>query len=299
MNIRATILSSLALGAGAIALGSIGSSLGACSVKTSDCGDGGTCVTAKTQPETDGSLTSKTSMRAWKADDVIEIQNGNGAVIVHGDPNATTISVSMTPFAHSDSGGDADSKASIADAIASLTIDETNPNKFYVHCDRGGTHGTSQAANSGCKNLTVTIPAGSATAGLTLLANTNAGDVTAPDALTAKAGQYLIFTTGAGSVSVSNVSGGVKAHTEVGDATANCTPAVGGTVEVSSGNGDVTLSLPANFAADHVTLKGDPINVTGFGSDFTKASTTRGAAGTGASSVTVSTDLGSVTVKAQ
>lgn len=301
MNIRRAVLASLTVGLGVMALGALSASVGACSVSSSNCGDGGTCVTVKTQPETDGPQQTKTSQNAWVAGDVIEIANANGSVIVHGAPNATTISATMTPFARSDSAGDADANATIQDVIASFAIDYvpltdgSGFHRLYVHCDHGKSHGTSNNANAGCKNLTVTIPA----SGLKLKAATHAGDVTAPDALTAADGQQLIFTTGAGSVSVANVTGGVMAHSDVGDASASVTPAVGSVIEVSSGNGNVAVTLPNNFAADHITLKGDPINVTGFGTDFTKSSTSRGTAGMGAASITVTTDLGQCDVKSK
>ena len=66
---------------------------------------------------------------------------------------------------------------------------------------------------------------------------------------------------------------------------------VGSQIEVSSGNGDATLSLPPTFACDALKLSAPGGSVTvgsGFTNPVTNTSTSVGTSGTGATSVTVS-----------
>ena len=141
--------------------------------------------------------------------------------------------------------------------------------------------------------------AGSAASGVVLSVHSRNGGVTVSNVYAADAPNQLTIVTDNGTVAASGINGGAKVRTENGEATGSITPRKGSIVEVSSGNGDVALSLPTDFAADKLTLHGKKVTVTGFG-DLSGTSTSRGAAGTGAASVTASCDnLGDVTVKPQ
>jgi DUF4097 and DUF4098 domain-containing protein YvlB len=284
-----TTIRSLILGLGAAALA-------ACSISTTP-----NSITVKTQPEFDGAAVSKTATRDW-TNEPIEIENANGDVVVSGVPGLTKITVTATPFARADKELEADAQATIADVVTSLTIDESN-GRFYVHCTTGSAHGTSAAGNSGCKSFTVQVPAGSAAGGLALKATAHNGSINATN-LAAAAGQELLILSDNGTASASGISGGAKVHSENGDVNASISPTQGAVIEASTKNGDVTLSLPANFSADVIQFKigsGEKVTITGFGADLTAATTSRGTAGTGAASVLLESDFGldGVTLKAQ
>ena len=284
-----TTMRSLLLGLGAAALS-------ACSISTTP-----NSVTIKTQPEFDGAAVTKTATRDW-TNESIEIENANGDIIVRGVPGLTKITVTATPFARADKELEADAQATLADVVSSITIDESN-GRFYVHCNTGSSHGTSASGNSGCHAFTVQVPAGSATAGLALKATAHNGDIIASN-LSAAAGQQLLVLSGNGSASASGITGGAKVHTENGDVKASITPTQGSVIETSTKNGDVTLSLPADFSADVIQFKigsGEKVSIVGFGADLTAASTSRGTAGAGAASVLLESDFGidGVTLRAQ
>lgn len=234
-------------------------------------------VTIKPQTKFTGATpVTKTASRAMAATDVIEIENGNGAVVVNADASATTVSLSTTVFAFADNQADAD--AALADLTATIALDEST-GKFYIHCNEAATsHGTAAAGTTGCEGFTIKVPAGSATAPLTLKA-----------------------TAHNGSIDATGLTGTITIHSDNGDATASLTPAVASTIEVSSGNGDATLALPANFTADTVTLTpgsaGGKVISTDF-PDVTAATSANRKSG-GAKSITVSTENGDVTLKKQ
>lgn len=273
-----------------VVLGICAIPLVACSVSTTK-----DSITLKAQTKFIGAAVTKTSTTDWTGQ-AIEIENANGDVVVVGDASATKITVETKPFAFADGDKQADADGTIADVVASIAIDESG--HFYIHCAHGASHGSAAAGTSGCDGFTVHVPAGSVQQGLTLKATSHNGHVSA-SGLTAAVSQQLQILSDNGDVSATGITGGVKVHTDNGGASGSVTPTPGSSVEVSSKLGDVTLALPAGFAADQITLKGSPVTVTGFGTDFTSTSTSRGAAGTGASSIAVTTDLGQCTVKAQ
>ncbi len=234
-------------------------------------------VTIKPQTKFVGSnAVSKTATRPMSATDTIEIENANGDVVVKGDPSATTVSVSTKVAAFADTQADGD--AAIADVTSSIAIDEST-GKFYVRCSEAATaHGTAARGTTACEGFTVTVPAGSATAPLTLKATAHNGQITA-----------------------TGLNGAATIHTDNGDATASITPGVGATIVVSSGNGDVVLAVPASFTADTVTLTPGGASSKAITTDFPdvlqQSSANRKAGG--AKSITVSTELGNVTLKKQ
>ena len=253
-------------------------------------------VTVKTQNKyVPPSGVSKTALTAWTGQAIV-VENANGTTTVVGDATATTVSVSATPFAFADN--EADGTAAINDEAATIKLDESS-GRFSVSCGQASaSHGTAGVGTTGC-DLKVTIPAGSAANGVVLSVHSRNGGVTVRNVYAADAPNQLTILTDNGEAEATGINGGAKVRTENGGATASIAPRKGSVVEVSSGNGDVTLSLPSDFAADALRIKGKKVTVTGFG-DLSGTSTSRGTAGTGAASVTASCDnLGDVTVKPQ
>lgn len=234
-------------------------------------------ATVKTQTKFTGQQVNKTEMGTW-TNQTIEIENLNGSVVVVPQQGLTQISVSTTPFAFADV--QADAQPALADVTASVTIDESQPGKVYVHCAQSSKpYGSAGQGTTGCDSFTVNVPA----AAVALSATAHNGPIQTNGVITAGASQV------------------VKIHSDNGDATASLTPSQGSQLEASSGNGNVTLSLPSSFAADAITMTtgNGMVTVTGFATDFTNTSTSRGTAGTGANSITAHTDNGDVEVKAQ
>jgi hypothetical protein len=234
-------------------------------------------VTIKPQTKFVGSsAVAKTATRDLTAADAIEIENANGDVVVNGDPTATKVSVSTKVAAFADNQADGD--AAIADVTATIAIDEST-GKFLIHCSTAqSTHGSAATGTTACEGFTVTVPAGSATAPLALKATAHNGQIDA-----------------------TGLSGSATIHSDNGDATASVTPGVGSSIEVSTANGDASLALPAAFTADTVTLTpggtGANVTTTDF-PDVLQATSANRKAG-GAKSITVSTELGDVTLKKQ
>jgi len=254
----------LATAASAVALAALGTGCNA-------------SVTIKPQTKFVGSnAIAKTATRALVASDAIEIENANGDVAVVGDATATTVSVTTKVAAFADNQADGD--AAIADVTATIAIDES-AGKFYIHCSEATTaHGTAARGTTACEGFTVTVPAGSSTAPLTLKATAHNGQLTA-----------------------TGLNGSATVHSDNGDVTASITPAVGSSIDVSSGNGDVSLALPATFSADTVTLTAggpSPKVVTTDFPDVLQTSSANRKAG-GAKSISVTTELGDVTLKKQ
>jgi hypothetical protein len=239
----------------------------------------GCSITVKSQTKyTNGTVTAQ-SMGAFKGEQ-IHVVNQNGNVIVKGDPNATSVSVSATPFAFADNS--TDGSAALADVKTSIKIDQSQSGVIDVRCSEASQgHGSAANGTTGCDNFTVTVPAGTAQAPLTLVANASNG-----------------------SLDVTGVAGSVQADASNGTVQASITPEKGSTVEVSSGNGDVTVALPAAFSCDSLSIQasgpGSAVTIgSGFTSKVTATSTSVGTAGMGAASITVSTQNGSISLQPQ
>lgn len=257
----------------------------------------GCTVSAHTQTKyTAQQPVTKTSVGAWNGTQLIHVFNQNGDLTIVADPSTSNISVSAVPFAYADNS--TDGQAAVVDVSNTVSIDESNG--FAVNCTVAtATHGSAATGTTGCE-LTVTVPAGSAQTGVNVTGHAGNGQLVAQGTFTAPAGAQVNLYSDNGDVSGVAVVGGARAHSDNGTVSAAFTPTVGAVEEVSSGNGDVTLSLPANFAADSISLTAPSgtVSVTGF-SGLSATSTSWGTAGTGAKSITVTTGLGNVSVEAQ
>ncbi len=234
-------------------------------------------VTVKPQTKYIGDTAiTKTATRAFAATDVIEIENGNGDVVVTGVSGLDKITVSTKVFAFAETKTDGD--AAIADLAGTIALEES-AGKFYIHCNKAtSSHGSAATGTTGCEGFTVQVPAGSVAAPLSLKATAHNGDITA-----------------------NGIVGAAVVHTDNGDAVASITPTPGAVIEVSTGNADATLSLPANFTADTVTLTALGAAPKVVNTDFPDVSDAAGVhrKSGGAKSITVKTENGTVTLKKQ
>ncbi len=207
--------------------------LSACSVSTT-----GNSITFKTQPEfLDNSQPAKTTTKAWAGEEIV-IKNsgvnpmvGTGGLTINVDPSATTISAKADFVARADE--EAEAKLSIADAIKTFSIEESS-GRIAINCGNGGAHGSSSAAASGCKRITITIPAGSETQPHKLTLSTGMGDIKFSGAPTVA--NLLVDDNGTG-----------------GEVDVGAIPVKGARIVVT-GEDNVTVRLPADFAADNVVL---------------------------------------------
>jgi len=241
-------------------------------------------IEAHTQTQfEDSSHPAKTSVMDWAGqpisivNDGINPATGTTGVVVTAAANTTKITVSAVFAAHADDDKKSDADASIADALATLTIDES-ANGFSIHCGHGGSHGSSSAAGSGCKLLTVTIPAGSTTQPVDLTVGSGNGDLNVGQSGDVPFVKNLkVDDNGAGDVSV------------------RANPVTDATIDVT-GEFAVAVQLPSDFSTKAVQLivnEEDPMKALArLHTDFTGLISgspypTTGATATAAASLTV------------
>jgi hypothetical protein len=283
-----------------LSFGVISLIVSACSVSTSP-----NSITFKTQTKYTGENQTKEALAAWNGED-IAVDNKNGDVLVQGDSTTTKIFVTAKPFAFADgkdaakgTTGEPDAQAALKEVIASIVIEET-AGKISIRCGQAnGNHGSAAQGTTGCDAFTVHVPQGSATKGLVLSSVAQNGSNTATN-LYAADGEQIKVGSGNGSVTATGITGGANIKADNGDLIASITPTKGSVVEINTGNGDINLSLPADFSADKISFTaGQTVTVSGF-SDLTATSTSRGTAGTGAASITATaSSLGDLIVKPQ
>jgi hypothetical protein len=215
----------------------------------------------------------RTASADYTPGDTIEIADANGNVNVTPVVGLTKIQVSATPFAFADTKSDAD--PAIIEVTGTIAIDRGS-NGFRVHCSESAMqHGSAAYEMTGC-DLDVRIPAGDPTQGVSLNVATYKGDVTLS----------LLF-------------GSATIHSGIGEVTAYVFPTPGAVVDVLSGNGDVTLTLPVNFTTDSITLTSGGPRPKVVNYDFPDVNDTASAHRKpgGAKSITVKADNGTVTLK--
>lgn len=302
--LRHSLQAGLALGAVSLAVGLCAgiASLPAGGAAVEGCSltavDGGYLI--KSQTKYKGDTVTAQSMGAFSGQ-AIHVDNANGDVVVKGDPNATSVSVSTTPFAFADNS--TDGSAAIADVKTSIKVDQSQSGVITVSCSQAAqSHGSASTSTTGCDGFTVTVPAGTAQSPLTLTVHAGNGSLEATG-LTVSDTSAGSFKADNGDVTVS-ANGSVSIDAGNGTVSATVVPNKGSTIDVSAGNGDVTLALPAGFSCDSLSLQaqgaGSTVNVgSGFTNQVTATSTSVGTKGTGAASVTVVAQFGSITLQPQ
>jgi hypothetical protein len=185
----------------------------------------------------------------------------NGGVTVNVDPAATSITASARFLSMAFEKADAD--AAIADVKASFAITTDSSGTTNVVCNHGQTHGGADSGSSGCELLTVTIPPGAAGKLVNITVLSGNGDM----------------NLNLSSASISNIAANQNG---TGDIIAALPATQGGTISlVSQQAGDVTATMPQNFAADKVILSADADKVSNAFSDVQPNGGGRGTAGTG------------------
>jgi hypothetical protein len=237
----------------------------------------GCTVTVKTQTKYTGDQpVTKTASRSVASGDAIEIDNGNGAVVVQGVAGLDKITLSTKVFAFADVKADGD--AAIADVVNTIAIDEST-GKFSIHCNTASTsHGSAGNGTTGCDGFTVQVPTGSTAAPITLKATAHNGNITA-----------------------AGLVGSVEVDTDNGDATASIATAPAAVIKVYTKNGDASLAVNNDFTADTIVLQSNgaaPAKITGDFPDIDTPTSPHKAAG-GAKSITVQADNGTVTLRKQ
>jgi hypothetical protein len=207
-------------------------------------------IEAHTQTQfEDNTQPAKTSTKDWNGE-AITINNGgvnpvtgSSGVEVTFSSTATKITAQAVFAAHADDDKEADAKAAIKDAVGTFVIEETATG-FNIKCGHGNSHGSASVSGSGCKKLSVTLPAGSATKALDLTVGGGNGDMNVGSTGEAPFVKNFILDN--------NGAGDVKTRLRpVKDA-----------VIVVTGEFEVAVGLPSDFSAGKViftTNDSDPV----------------------------------------
>jgi hypothetical protein len=208
----------------------------------------------------------------WAGEDIVIKDDAvgisvNGGLTIVADPGATKVTATSRMLAMAFSEDKALADQSIAEAKDTFKISTSN-GVTTVECHHGGSHGSSDSGSSGCELLEVHVPAGSATQPLNL--NGQSGN-----------GTLKVSASGAflGTLQVTSNGGDV-------DVTADANQ--GSTITASSEKADdVTLHVPADFAADSITLNADAQSIDTSAFADVKSGSGRGTAGEGAKAITL------------
>lgn len=198
----------------------------------------GNSCTAKTVPEwIDGNTAAATADTDWNGTDEINITSdgvnpltGTGGVTIDFDPSVTKISATATISGRADTLEEA--KLSWADVRQSFKVTSNS-----VVCRHGNAHGSSTVAGSGCKSLTVKVPAGTAAKPLRIVVGAGNGGIR--------------FSGATPTVSFANV-----ASNGLGDVNVKFTPVKDARIVVT-GEDALIVGMPANFSARKITLTVD------------------------------------------
>ena len=208
-------------------------------------------IEAHTQTQfEDSTQPAKTSTKDWNGE-AITVTNGgvnpvtgSSGVEVNFSATATKITAQAVFAAHADDDKEPDAKAAIKDAVGTFVIEETATG-FNVKCGHGSSHGTASSAGSGCKKITITLPAGSATKALDLTVGGGNGDIN-------------VGTSGGDAAYVKNL---IVDNNGTGDVNVRARP-VKDAVVVITGEFAVAVALPSDFSAGQIlftTNDSDPV----------------------------------------
>jgi hypothetical protein len=164
--------------------------------------------------------------------------NPAGGIEIIIDPATTRVSAVARLLAIADAEDKANADRSIEAAKATFNVTTTG-GTTTVTCRHGQDFGSSAAKDSGCETLSVFVPGGTAAQ---------------PVALGARAGQGRILVTATGAtireLELRAAAGAIEATVP--------TSAGAKIAAIAEGGGDVTVRVPADFAADIVTLSAAP-----------------------------------------
>lgn len=225
-------------------------------------------VKTKTRFEEPGVTAQSTTTDEWKGE-AIKIQADgvgvavNGGLTVRVDANAKTISATAKMVALAEAEDKSSADQSIIDAKATFKISKDGSG-WLVTCGHGGTHGTSNAGESGCNDVTVTIPAGDATNGIQLEALSGNGSVNID--LSSVANLKRAGVNGKGDITFRGPS--------ASSATKGAVVSV-----VAEQADDISLLVSGDFSADEIILQAAADKITSAFSDVTLDSSGKGKRG--------------------
>jgi len=202
---------------------------------------------------------------AIRVDDAAVGASVNGGLEIIAEQGRTRVEATARLLAMADDNDKASADQTIVEAKQTFKIVKSG-NTITVSCGHGNAHGSSEAGLSGCERLVVRIPAGDATKALDLQAAVGNGGM----------------TISAANATLANLG----ANSNGGDIEATIPSTKGANISfVSEKADDITIRLPADFAADAITLQADAdkIDTTAFGDIQSGAG--RGTAGVGAASL--------------
>lgn len=179
----------------------------------------------------------------------------NGGLEVIADASVTKVTATSRFLAMAFDKPDADQ--SIVDAKGTFKITNT-ASQITIACGHGGSHGSSNAGESGCEKMVVRVPTGTDTQKLDIKALSGNGSV------------ILSF----GNAVASNIESNGQ-----GDIDATLPATTGATISIVAEKADdIVGRLPAGFAADDIQLVADTDKIT---NSFTDAKVGAGAGGRG------------------
>jgi hypothetical protein len=232
-------------------------------------------VKTKTRFTEDNVAPSSDNQTDWAGEKIV-INNSSAGVLVNGntivnvDPSAKRVTATAKLVALANDDDKASADITLADLKTTFKIEKAG-DVINVVCGHGKAAGSSNSGESGCNNITITIPAGDSTNKLALdvLSGNGPGDVSVATATLENLG-----VNGKGDITV-------KAPTTQG---ANISV-------VAEQADDVSVLLPSNFAADEVYFVADADQIVNNASDLVLTDAeggkkgSRGQAGEGAKSV--------------
>lgn len=233
-------------------------------------------VKTKTRFQEPNVAPSSEPTEAWAGEKIVVRDEAAGvisgtALTIKVDAAATKVTASATTVAMANNDDEASAKLTLADVKGTFKIVKEG-DVWNVVCGHGSAHGSSGSGESGCNNLTVTIPAGSDAQKIALEAYVGNGDVNIDIA------SVTLETLG---VNAKNGTLTVRAPTTKGSSISL----------VGEENCDVALSVPSSFSADKIELFADADKITNGVGDLQLTDTTggktgsRGTAGEGATSI--------------
>jgi hypothetical protein len=232
-------------------------------------------VKTKTRFTEDNVAPSSDNQTDWAGEKII-VRNESAGILVNGDtvvridPSATRVTAVAKLVALANDDDKASADATLVDLKTTFKIEKVN-DVINVVCGHGKSVGSSNSGESGCNNITVTIPAGDSTNKLALDVLSGNGPVNID---ISSATLENLGVNGKGDITV-------RAPTTQG----------AGISVVAEQADDVNVLLPSSFAADEVYFVADPDQIVNNVSDLTLTDAeggkkgSRGTAGEGAKSV--------------
>ncbi len=262
-----------------------------------------------------GTPVSADATQPWDGTSPFEVISQNGDLTIIGDSTDGKVHITGTPFVVAVAGD-----ANVALALADVTSGITGGRWGCSYASRA--YGDIARTSTGCKNVVVHLPPGSASTPLRLTAHAYNGPLTLenlnlfdPACTGCPPNIQSNVLADDGSLTATGITGSIYAVAKAGNVTMGVTPNPAQQVpnpmdpqspilrqtliDIEATKGDVALSLPNAFVTDMLTLTATgTCTVSGFSPDVTCSTLYRGASGTGAKSIIANADDGNLTVTA-